>query len=120
MKVAFFHDVRLKKYEDNYYTSGGLTNNYLQKYLKYFTDITLCVREENVEKKNIEELSIVSGKNINFDNIRKIKIFSLLFGKQKNKIKENIIKNDFSIIRMPSFIGMVACREANKNKKKCL
>lgn len=118
MKVAFFHDVRLKKYNEIYYTSGGLTNDYLQKYLKYFTDITLCVREENVEKKNIEELSIVSGKNINFDTIRKIKIFSLLFGKQKNKIKENIIKNDFSIIRMPSFIGMVACREANKNKKK--
>lgn len=118
MKVAFFHDVRLKKYNEIYYTSGGLTNDYLQKYLKYFTDITLCVREENVEKKNIEGLSIVSGKNINFDTIRKIKIFSLLFGKQKNKIKENIIKNDFSIIRMPSFIGMVACREANKNKKK--
>lgn len=120
MKVAFFHDVKLKKYDGIYYTSGGLTNNYLQKYLKYFTDITLCVREENVEKNNIGKLSIVSGKNINFDTMKKIRIFSLLFGKDRKKIKENIEKNDFAIIRMPSLIGIAACREINKTQKKYL
>ncbi len=120
MKLAFFHDARLKKYEDNYYTSGGLTNDYLQRYLKDFTSITLCTREENIEKEKIGKLSIVSGKNINFDTVKKINIFSLLFGKQKKKIVKNIKDSDFVIIRMPSIIGVIACKEINKINKKYL
>lgn len=120
MNVAFFHDVRLKEYNDIYYTSGGLTNNYLQRYLEIFKEITLCVREEKVQKKEIKKLSLVSGKNVKINGIKKIKIFSLLFGKQRHKIKENIQKSDFIIIRMPSFIGTVAYREVNKSKKKYL
>ena len=37
MKAAFFHDSKLK-YDKNgiYYTNGGLTKEYLQRYLKIF------------------------------------------------------------------------------------
>ena len=120
MKAVFFHDVRLKKNDNIYYTSGGLTNNYLQKYLKFFSDITLCVREEIIEKQDIKKLSKVSGKNINVDSMKRIRIFSLFFGKDRKKIKENIEKNDFAIIRLPSFIGIAACREINKSQKSYL
>lgn len=121
MNAVFFHDSRLRKCDNLYYTSGGLTNRYLQRYLKFFSKLTLCTREEEISKQeNIEKFSISSGDKIEFKCIKSLKLISLLLGKDKEKIKENIRDNDFAIIRLPSFIGLIACKEARKYKKNYL
>lgn len=118
MNVVFFHDARLKKYENKYYTSGGLTANYLQKYLKFFSKVTVCTRQEVLSnKKETETLSESSGNNIDFNGVERLNLFSLLFGKDKKKIQNNIQNNEFAIVRLPSFIGIVACRQLRKAKK---
>ena len=119
MKVAFFHDARLKKYQKTVYTSGGLTNTYLQRYLKFFSKVTLCTREEVVKtEEEIKKLSICSGENIEFKGIKSLNLRSLFWGEDRKKIQENVKNHDFLIIRLPSFIGLVACQEARKEKKK--
>ena len=87
MKVAFFHDSILKEYNDKYYTSGGLNNEYLQRYLQTFDEIELCTRKQKINKEDINKFSISSGKNIKFNCIDNLSIFSFLFGKNKKIIK---------------------------------
>lgn len=121
MKAVFFHDTRLKVYNDIAYTSGGVTNNYLQRYLKFFSKITLCTREENIETENeIKRLSICSGNRIELKGIKNLNLNSLLFGRARDIIRNNVKNNDFLIIRLPSFIGILACIEARIQKKEYL
>lgn len=119
MKAVFFHDARLKYIEEGtYYTSGGLTQQYLNRYLDFYDRITLVTRKEKISSNNIFKYSITSGKNIYFNCIEKLNVFSLFFGKDKRIIQNEIKNNDFVIIRLPSIIGITACHFSNKYSKK--
>ncbi len=121
MKVAFFHDAKLGEYNGKFYTSGGLTNNYLQRYLKFFAKLTLCTRKNKIQtEEETKKMSACISDNIEFNGIEKLSLSSLLWGKDRKKIQENVNNNDFCIIRLPSFIGIFACMEARKQKKNYL
>lgn len=121
MKVAFFHDAKLGEYKGKFYTSGGLTKNYLQRYLKFFSKLTLCTRKNKIKtEEETKKMSACIGDNIEFNGIEELSLGSLLWGKDRKKIQENVSNNDFIIIRLPSFIGIFACIEARKQKKNYL
>ena len=121
MKVAFFHDAKLGEYKGKFYTSGGLTKNYLQRYLKFFSSLTLCTRKSKIKtEEETKKMSDCISNNIEFNGIEKLSLGSLLWGKDRKKIQENVSNNDFIIIRLPSFIGIFACMEARKQKKNYL
>lgn len=120
MKVGFFHDSILKydKKKDLYYTSGGLSYSYLGRYLQYFDSVLMVTRREMIGKKdNVSKLSITSGKKIEFDCMDGFSIKKMASGDLKKHVRKALKKVDYAIIRLPSFIGIAACRECEKMKK---
>ena len=110
MKYVFVHDHILRKNNNHYYSTGGLSNKILSRYLFKDDDIiTVYTRYKNIKD---DELN---NKLIQVDDKRIICKPSLLYHSPKDlykafKIKkEEIIdlveKNDFFIIRIPSFLG---------------
>ena len=118
MKATFFHDCRLRYDESGrYYTVGGLNKDFLKNYLNYCEDLVLVTRKQKIESTKNHKYSDCDLEHVTFDGIDKLNFFSLLFGKSKSKISENLKNSDFAIIRLPSFIGYVAAYHANKMNK---
>lgn len=118
MKVSFYHDARLK-YDGNqtYYASNGLTKRLFKKYLSGFEELTVITRKERIlDNHNIKAYTEISTDGVKFKCIDRLRFFSLLLGKDRYKIRKEIIKTDLAIIRMPSIIGIVATQEAKANK----
>lgn len=122
MKTAFFHDCVFVVDKDNtYYTKGGLDAKKLSEYVQYFDELTVFTRSRNIkESDDIEKMSIASADKVNFESISSLNLFSLFFGKNREKIKDLIKNSDFVIVRMPSYIGHVAIQEAKKMNKNYL
>lgn len=120
MNAAFFHDTVLKyDGKEKYYTKGGMNEKVMKQYLKYFTTIEMVTRVDNIkENEDISKMGLNTCENVKYNSIKKLDFVSLLFGKDRKKIRETIQRTDCAIIRMPSFIGIVACIEAHKQKKK--
>ena len=111
MNTAFFHDSNFVYNNNKYYTLSALNKNKLQEYVENFGNITIVVRvdgknnnnEKAVREENLVDNVEVNGVLKNYINVRKV-------------VKKQFRSCDFAIIRMPSIIGMVACREARKQK----
>ncbi len=119
MQAAFFHDSKLKYDEktQQYYTSGGLNKQFLTKYLKYFDTVTLITRKEKLKEEEKEKVATCSDNNIFFHPIENYSMLKWLLGKYNKKIKEEMKQKDFIIIRVPSFIGIIALHYAIKLNK---
>ena len=119
MNLSFFHDTKLKYDEKTkmYYTSGGLNKAYLSKYLEYFDNVTLITREEKLNEEDRSKVGVCSAENIFFHPIRAFNFKDFLFGRYNKIIKKEIEESDFSIIRLPSFIGIIAMHYVIKLQK---
>lgn len=117
MKAVFFHDCKLKLYNEKYYTNGGLNREFLKNYLNYCDSLTIVTRLKKEENLKEESYSLCNQENVNFDCVNSLNVISLLIGNIGRKIEENMKKADYAIIRLPSFIGYKAAYEANKLKK---
>ncbi len=119
MKAVFFHGAKLKYDEknDKYYTFGGLNKEFLVKYLEYFDSVTLVTRKEKIKDSEREKISECNAENIFFNPISNFSMLKLFLGKYNKKIKEEIQKNDFCIMRMPNLISFVAIHYAIKMNK---
>ena len=118
MKATFFHDSKFKYDKDeNYYTTGGLTNDFLNRYLEFFEKLTIVTRKEKKIDVDNKKYSLSSGKNIEFECFDNLNILKLLVGKYKKEIKNKVKNSDFCIIRLHSFIGYIACHYAYKMNK---
>ena len=116
MNATFFHDSKFK-YDKNgiYYATGGLTQNYLKGYLKYFEKLTIVTRKEKIID-NIK-YSIASCKKIEFKCFENFNILKLLMGVYNKEIKKQVENSEFCIIRLPSLIGYKACKYTIKLNK---
>lgn len=116
MRAVFFHDAPIIRSKDGEYYSEGFTYEIWKRYLKVFDKLTISTRVKK-SKKNGEYLSrkmeISSGPNVFFEPV---KVYGEIgIGKEtSNNIKDTLKKCDYAIIRMPSFIGIKACKEAKK------
>ena len=116
MNVAFFHDSKFIVKDSKYYTSGTLNNELFKFYLNFFENITVVTRkiEYNSSKsKYINANNLVKNEHIKFNCVYN---FSNCF----EIIKNEVINNDFIIIRCHSFIGTIAAYYSRKYKKKYL
>lgn len=121
MKTAFFHDCIFIKDTDNNirYTTGGLDCKKLSEYVDYFGKITVFSRERKIKETDTKEkMSVASIENVTFESIPNLK--SLFSKETKKAIKKIIEESDFIIIRLPSYIGLVAASEAEKQNKNYL
>lgn len=119
LNLAFFHDSRFKRdSKGRYYTTGSLSRELFEtRYLSIFNNMTVVAREERVNDKAASTLVLSSHKKIKFACTPKLNLLSLIFGKDGVLIRQAVRDTDFSIIRMPSVIGIFAFLAARKYKK---
>lgn len=115
MNISFFLDVKLVRKNDQYYTTGAVDENYLNKHKINKNDFLTVVCRENLEK-NIDEtkLAKANGENINFLTFTG---YQQLF-KRRKQIEKIVKESDFSFVKMPTNVGIIACQYLNKYKKK--
>tara|TARA_R110001592_G_scaffold362857_1_gene678554 strand:- start:2498 stop:3658 length:1161 start_codon:yes stop_codon:yes gene_type:complete len=120
MKVIFFHDNIITVKNQNLYSSGGLNEKVISRYLSISSKFSLGSR--NDDTRVIDTLSFVGTldevefhkiPNLAGLSIKKIRIASRI-------LSEVIDENDFIIIRLPSIIGLLALFITKKKKKNYL
>ncbi len=117
MNIIFAHDEKLQKNGDKYYSTGSLGSSIYSRYLKYYDNVTLLLRSENIidNKKN---LTLIDSNHVNIveiDDFKKISIKNRL--KINRIIQEEIKESDKVIARLPSIIGGIAIKYAKKHNK---
>lgn len=126
MKAAFFFDTVLLKDKDENYFGMTLTYDFLkQRYLKIFDELYVATRIKEMTEVtgNIDGYRKTNGPNIYVNPITQyVDVLDALKNNKKIKTQvDEIVKNvDKLIIRMPSVIGMFACKSAKKFKKQYL
>lgn len=109
--TAFIYDVRMKYNRGKYYTDTNLDQSILNKYLRYCDSITFVSRKEPINDSELHKYSIASGENIDFRPAK-----NLGSAETRKIVRETVAEHDFIIIRLPSIMGLYACRACNKSK----
>ena len=121
MKMLFIHDNKFWKCENSLYSYGHFSYDLLWKrYLKYFDNIVAGGRIEKVDdKEKIKNLVITNGKNVSFFSLPNLMSFRGLLSYRiaENRIRHEMEKADFAVIRLPSNLGYLACKIANEMHK---
>jgi glycosyltransferase involved in cell wall biosynthesis len=127
MKVSFFHDAKLIKDKSSNYYSIGFTYNIWRRYLSVFDELVISTRIFAKHPNKVEEeykgYQISSGENVFFSPISEyqgIRDILTNYTSIKKQIRNSLINSDAAIIRLPSIIGILACREAKKLNKKII
>lgn len=116
MKLLFVHDHRLKKFDGDFYTTGGFSDSVTKRYTDVFDEMTLLCRAtensdvsgyEKIENKKVSVCPIYENKLIPKRKLLKI-------------LNQEVDESDKIIVRMPSMLGLYAGRIALKKKKKLL
>ncbi|MFI3260485.1 MAG: glycosyltransferase [bacterium] len=123
MKTAFVFDTKLLKKENGDYYAMTLTNDFFNnRYSMFCENLVVVTREKKIKEEN-GNISGYKKTNGNFVNVKTITKYKEVTDsiKNRNKIQsemDSIIENvDNLIIRMPSVLGMFACKSADKFNK---
>lgn len=123
MKVAFFHDAPLVYGQDGQVYSVGFTYNIWERYLTVFDSLVVSTRirtDDSIDGSRTKNMKLSSGPRVEFKPISEYrKSIDMIFNKRKisNQVRETLEQCDCAIIRLPSFIGKMACKEAEKMRK---
>ncbi len=119
MKTAFFHDSILSyDVKGKYYTSGSLNSKLFKKYSNYYGKLIVVTRHRKLDNSSVlNSHSTSSCKGVIFKCINKLSVISLFIGEDRRHISGVIKDVDFSIVRLPSIIGIAAVLEAKKQNK---
>ena len=120
MNLLFCHDAKLLEFEKQYYTNGGLTASYLNKYLNYFNNLTVFTRKIEVDEIDRNKYACCNSSNIIFRCSKASSILQLLTKKNRLALKNEIMKADFIIARLHSVNGFLAVSYAKKLNKRIL
>jgi glycosyltransferase involved in cell wall biosynthesis len=111
MNLLFIHDHRFYREGDLVYSSGTLSKElWINNYLPYFDKISVIGRCSN-DKKHKLVLASVDGGRVDFNLITEytsIKSYFLNYLTIKNRIKEEILKADLTVVRLPCIFGFIA------------
>jgi len=120
MKAAFFHDAPLLYWTDNNIYSVGFDYGVWKRYLTAFDHLVVATRKINFSKfdqRLLSGMKLSNGPKVDFCPIDKYSHNLDILMKYKeiaNQIK-SVLKNvDCAIVRLPSTIGIIAYREAQK------
>jgi len=123
MKVSFFHDAPLIYSQDGQVYSIGFTYNIWERYLTVFDSLVVSTRMRLDDSSNgsiTKNMKLSSGPRVEFKPVSEYgKNIDMIFNRRKisNQVKETLEECDCAIIRLPSFIGGIACKEAKKMGK---
>lgn len=123
MKCLFVHDLRSYYCNGIEYTTNFSYDIIRTRYLSHFDEIRIVNRTKKVDKPLQGKYVISNGDGVFFVN--KIDMFSGVdFFLKKNKYKKiiecEVRKADFVIVRLDSFLGLIALKYCRKYSKKYL
>ncbi|KWW14058.1 glycosyl transferase [Peribacillus simplex] len=118
MKGLFCYDGPISCDEHGNYFGTVLNNQVFRRYFAIVDSLDIAIRVENGTPQN-NKTSQITLENINIINVPNIaSIKGLINRKEANQILESSMKNaDIIFIRLPSFIGNVAVKLAEKLNK---
>ncbi|MEF2093908.1 glycosyltransferase [Bacillus sp. CFBP9009] len=118
MKLVFAHDHIFYKFNNQYYSTGGLSKEMLERYTSVFEEVIVISRQRQINKYN-DKLTLASTDRVKFvevPNFKTISNISKVF--EAHRIINNEIRScDSLIARLPSSIGSLAISKAKKYKK---
>jgi hypothetical protein len=125
LKALFIFDTVLVKNKDNFYGMTLTYDFFKNRYLKFYDEITVSVRFKNIQDVtgNIDGYKITNGENVTvkpIENYREIPDAIFKRKKVEQELLNVIQKADIVIIRMPSVLGVLACKLCDKLNKKYL
>lgn len=118
MRLLFAHDHIFYKYNNQYYSTGGLSKEVLKRYTDIFDEIVIVSRQKEINTYN-NKLTLASMEKIKFvdiPNFKQIRNINKIFTAKK-VINNEVRQCDVVIARLPSSIGSLAVKFAKKNKK---
>ena len=118
MNILFVHDHIMRRYKNNYFSTGGLPNNVFQRYLNKGDVMYVYTRAIDISKME-GKLVQANSKNVIckpskiYNKSQDFYIHRLQLKDEVKKILNNI---DFCIIRLPSRLGSIILKEVKKRK----
>lgn len=109
----FVHDHKFPKNGDDYYYSYGFDEAFFNRYISIFGSLGIIGRENKINQ-NIDNTNLVD-EEINFttiENLRDLRSIEI-----REKIKNEIKKSEYIVIRLPSILGLYAAKWARKYRK---
>ncbi|MCT2134614.1 glycosyltransferase family 4 protein [Oceanobacillus kimchii] len=113
MRLVFAHDHVFYKYNNNFYSTGGLSKKMIERYTNVFNEVIILSRQKEINNfdKNLTLSSTAGVKFVKIPDFKSIKkIYRLKNAKQL--IKNEVSKADAVIGRLPSSIGSIAIQYA--------
>jgi glycosyltransferase involved in cell wall biosynthesis len=116
MRAAFFYDKRFGRDASGvYYTHGALGYRVLARYLAYFDTLVVVGRVQEITE---SMRTVATGPGIEMACTEQLSPLRLMFGTAIRRHVQDVMTGiDCAIIRLPSAIGEVACREAIRARK---
>ncbi|WP_298472007.1 glycosyltransferase [uncultured Psychrobacillus sp.] len=117
MKLIFAHDHIFYKFSNQFYSTGGLSKEMLERYTAVFDEVIVLSRQKHINTYN-DKLTLASTDRVKFVEIPEFKSISKLtrIFEVKKIINAEIKLGDSVIARLPSSIGSLAVSAAIKNK----
>jgi len=118
MRLVFAHDHIFYKCNEQFFSTGGLSKEMIERYSNVFEEVVIVSRQKEIEKVS-DKLTIASTGRVTFVNVPDFKsikgYYKILEAK---KIVNEVIRNsDVVIARLPSSIGDIAVASALKYNK---
>lgn len=112
MNLLFIHDIKALVYGNEVY-ARSYGPDIWKRYLKVFDRVTVCTRCHNADENQVRGIDKVTGDSVFFD--KRIGMFKgpdAFFSKRiHNILRGNILNHDGIVIRLDSFLGLMAVRE---------
>lgn len=118
MKLLYAHDHKFYKYKDDYYSNGSFPREVLLRYTNVFEEVRFISRQILV-KSQPEKMSLSTTEGVEFVKVPNFKSLKAYYKKieAKNIIKNEVKNADCIIVRLPSAIGSIAVKYAEKYGK---
>ena len=118
MKLLFAHDHIFYKYNHQYYSTGGLSKEMLERYTDVFEEVIIISRQKKLNEYS-GKLTLASSERVKFVKVPNFKLITSIhkFFGAKEIISKEVASCDLLIARLPSSIGSLAVKYALKYNK---
>ncbi len=120
MKILFVHDhIFLTK--DGKVYANSFSYQILKRYVDVFSEVTVLARHYEVADNEKIDLPLASGEGISFIFLESISSINSFFGlrrRQKKRIEKIVEAHDAVIVRLPSELGLMTAKVAERMHKK--
>jgi len=118
MQKLFAHDHIFYKHEGEFYSNGAFSTEVLARYTNAFGNIKFLSRHRSVSKV-LSKMTKASSDKVEFINVPDFNSLSKYFNimRAKQVIEKEVLLSDIIIARLPSSIGSLAIKYAQKHNK---